>query len=304
MSNSSPIISLCIPTNGILEWICPVIDSIYNQNVDLNFFEVIVTDNGKNENVQKIMCKYSKKYPNFKYKKNNSFMFYNQLEALKLASGQYLKLINHRSIFEKNSLIKMIDILKENIKEKPVIYFSNGALKHNIYKLYSFDEFVKSLGIYVSWTSGVGIWKDHFDMISKDIHIDKISPHSCILFSERKKNLYMVYNFPYFREVDNDQSKKGKYDLFKAFCVEEISIVQNLYIDGDVSSKTLKSIIKDYRTFVSRLYLDFVIKRRKCSYDLSGFNANTGIYFSKLQIVIRALFLGINDLVKKIIIRK
>ena len=43
------LLSLCIPTNGISEWVFPVLDSIYNQKVDDSLFEVIVTDNGNNE---------------------------------------------------------------------------------------------------------------------------------------------------------------------------------------------------------------------------------------------------------------
>ena len=36
-----PIISLCIPTNGVIEWIFPVLDSIYVQGVEENLFEVV-----------------------------------------------------------------------------------------------------------------------------------------------------------------------------------------------------------------------------------------------------------------------
>ena len=40
---NEPILSLCLPTNGVIEWVFPVLDSIYNQNVDLNMFEIIVS---------------------------------------------------------------------------------------------------------------------------------------------------------------------------------------------------------------------------------------------------------------------
>ena len=46
---SSPLLSLCIPTNGIIELIFPVLESIYSQNdVDSSLFEVVVMDNGDN----------------------------------------------------------------------------------------------------------------------------------------------------------------------------------------------------------------------------------------------------------------
>lgn len=301
MSTVRPIISLCIPTNGIIEWLVPVIESIYNQGVDYTLFEVIVSDNGDNEKVQDIMLDYVNRYPNFIYKKNKSFMFYNQLEALKLASGCYLKLVNHRAVFEQDALKRMIEIIKDNMNDKNIMYFSNGVLKQEKYSLSSFDQFVKTLGIYVSWTTGVGIWKEHFDSLPQDLHIDRISPHSCILFSKRHHNKYLIYNYEFSKQVNVDQTKKGNYDLFKAFCLEEITIAQNLYIDGDITSCTLKSVINDYKKFVSRLYLDYIIKKEKCSYDLSGFNANTGIYFSKYQIIFGAVIFGIKGLVKKLL---
>ena len=33
-------VSFCIPTNGILEWVIPVLDSIYNQGYKRNASEV------------------------------------------------------------------------------------------------------------------------------------------------------------------------------------------------------------------------------------------------------------------------
>ena len=49
-----PLVSLCLPTNGVTEWVLPVLDSIYDQGVSPELFEVIVTDNGKNEAFRKI----------------------------------------------------------------------------------------------------------------------------------------------------------------------------------------------------------------------------------------------------------
>ena len=49
-------LSLCIPTNGIVEWVFPALDSIYAEGVDNERFEVIVTDNGKNEDFKVKSC--------------------------------------------------------------------------------------------------------------------------------------------------------------------------------------------------------------------------------------------------------
>lgn len=294
------VISLCIPTNGIIEWVFPVLDSIYRQNVDDSLFEVIVTDNGDNEQFRFMMKEYSKDKNNLIYKKTNAYMFHNQLEALRLGSGEYLKLINHRGVFVDGALSEMISIIQGYLHEKPVIYFSNNAIKEN-YEFDSFDAFVKHLGVYASWTTGVGIWKSDYDNLPADIKVDKISPHSCILFAERKKEKYLINNLLFSKEIESDHAKKGSYDLFKAFGVEELSITQNLYIDGDISADTLKSVKNAYKRFLQDCYFNFVIKKHPCSYDLSGFDDAMGIYFNKVSIILGAYWVGVKKVIKKIL---
>ena len=102
-------------------------------------------------------------------------MFDNQLEALKLANGDYLKFVNHRSIWLPERLQYVIDFLTEYKDEEPVIYFSNGAMGWGpIYKEFeSFDQFVANLGVQGTWTSGVGIWKSQYDKIKENYQYDR-----------------------------------------------------------------------------------------------------------------------------------
>ena len=299
--NKQPVISLCLPTNGIVEWVFPVLDSIFSQNVDNSLFEVIVTDNGNNKDFKKLMIDYSKKYENLIYKETDAFMFVNQLEALKLANGLYLKFVNHRCPFTENSLKKLIDFIEQNKEEKPVIYFSNNALKQKKIICNSFDLFVKNLKRFASWTTGVGIWKENYDKLPDNLQYDLISPHSSILFSDRTNKKYIINNDLFCKEISTNHSKKGTYDLFKAFAIEELTITLKLYLDGDISANTLKYVKKDYKRMLSELYLDFIILKNKCSYDLSGFNNSMGIFFNKFEIKINAWLLLMPTLLKKIV---
>lgn len=296
-----PIISLCLPTNGVIEWVFPVLDSIYSQNVDPTLFEVIVTDNGDNEDFYRLMLDYEKKHENLVYKKTTAYMFHNQLEALKLAKGAFFKFVNHRAVFTENSLQHMIDVIKNNINEKPVMYFACGTLKKDRYELTSFDDFIGTLGRYISWTTGVGIWNDDYQRIPADVKVDKISPHSCILFSERNKSKYVIENFVFSKDLAVGHQNKGSYDLFKAFAVEEVTIALNLYIEGDISSKTFKKIKNEYKTFCSELYYSFCLKKVPCSYKLDGFESAMGIFFSKNEIVIKAYIYGFVSILKKLL---
>lgn len=283
--SNHPIISLCIPTNGISKWVFPVLDSIYSQEVDDSLFEVIVSDNGTNIEFEDKMLIYKEGHENLIYIKSNSELFHNQLDVLKPASGTYLKLCNHRWTFTEGALQRMIDNILENTDEKPVIFYSNGTLNENQYTESSFDSFVNRLGWRISWTLGVGIWKEDYDRIPADVHVDDISPHSCILFSERKKDKYVIYDWAYSKEIESCCKDKGKYDIFKAFAVEEPTIAMNLYLDGDITLETFKTVKSGYRKLLQDFYFYFVIMKDPCSYDLSGFDNAMGIYFSGWDII-------------------
>ena len=286
---SQCLLSLCIPTNGISEWVFPVLDSIYSQNIDKSLFEVIVTDNGSREEFYSKMAAFAAQKSNLVYKKTNAFLFENQIEALRLAKGEFLKFVNHRSVMNEGSINWMLEFVRSNLSEKPVIYLSNGALHYKErYESSDFDGFVKGLGAYASWTTGVGVWKSDFEKIPKDKAYNKISPHSDILFAERTKSKYIIDDTLWSHEIDGDHSKKGKYDLYKAFAVEEFFITLQLFLDGSITAKTLKSVKRSYEKLVTGFYLQFSLVKRPCSYTLTGFDDAMGIFFNKHKIVLGA----------------
>ena len=282
-------LSICIPTNGVSDWVFPALNSIYNQKVDHDLFEIIVTDNGNNMEFKKEIKEYVSKHENLIYKETNAFLFENQIEALKLANGEYLKFVNHRTILEEGSLNWMINIVKEYRVEKPVIYFSNGALglkKRSEYS--SFDDFVLGLRRFASWTTGVGVWKTDFGRIPSDWTYNKISPHSDVLFWERNRDKYIIDDRKWCHEIDSSHANKGNYDLYKAFAIEEISITLGLFTNGDISIKTLKNVIKDYKKFVADCYFRFNIMHEPCSYKIDGFDEAMGVFMSKNEILFKA----------------
>lgn len=283
-------LSLCIPTNGVTEWVMPVLESIYSQGIDENYYEVIVTNNGDHAEFHQKMVKYAQEHKNLVYRQTKSYMFDNQLDALRLAKGSYLKFVNHRTVLENGALKTFLGIVRKNRKKKPVLFFANGQLKSRNLECHclDFDEFVRRLGHLASWTTGVGIWKEDFDRILPDMNYDKISPHSGVLFSERKKDAYIIDNRVLVREIDESHVKKGRYDLFRAFAVEEPSITLDLLRDGDISVKTFRAVKNEYKHFAARCYCDFCIRKVPCSYELKGFDDAVGVYFERWEVLLLA----------------
>ena len=78
-------------------------------------------------------------------------------------------------------------------------------------------------------------------------------------------------------------------------------ITLNLYLDGDISAKTLKYIKEDYSYFVSQLYCDYYLEKKPCSYNLNGFNDSMDIFLNKKTVISMAKKIYIKRKVKKII---
>lgn len=278
---TNTLLSLCIPTNGILEWVKPVVESIY-KNIDINesFYEVIVTDNGSNNNFAAYMKEISRKHNNLKYVKTQANGFLNQIECFKLAKGEYIKFINHRMKLVDGSLSYLINFVEKFQKDKPVTYFLNGSLNlPQISSYNSFDSFMNALSYYSSWSGGIGIWKEDFLAIKDFNDISNLFPHFVFLTSNMKSDQYIIDNRKLLESVDDDSSKKGRYNLFYAFAVEYPGILLDLLREKKISSDTFLHIKNELKGFLAELYLDFVIRKKKCSYELDGAKENLSVFF-------------------------
>lgn len=299
----SKLLSLCIPTYGISEWVLPVLDSIYNQNVSDDLFEVIITDNGTNDSFENDLLPYINNHKNLIYKKTNAYSFLNEIESYKLATGKFIKFINHRTIMLEGSINYFIDFVKKYMEEKPFVYFTQGELKtKKEIILNTFDEFVNVLSYWSSWSTGMAFWKEDFDMISNldTSNFNELFPHTTILFSQRKKEKYIIDDKPLLKEMDIDAKRKGKYDLFYAFCVEYPAIILDLLRSNDISIETFHNVLDNNLDFVTTLYFDFVYRKKECSYDVSNYKQTIKVFYSNKELKKRFRRLRRKKIIKKL----
>lgn len=307
MKNNEILLSICIPTYGVMEWIMPVLDSIFSQQVDQSLFEVVVTDNGKNEEFYNYMQELMKKHNNLKYIKTNSYSFLNEIDSYKNASGKFIKFINHRTKLIDGTIKYLIDFIKNNEKDKPIVYFSNGELNKKCeINLDNFDNFIKELDIYSSWSTGMAFWKEHFDEMKSNDTFNELFPHTNILFDRKNEKKYIINDTVLLEELIVSSKNKGKYDLFYAFAVEYVALLLDLYRQNYITYKTFKFVKKSNLKFIRQLYFDFVVMKKECSYDLSGFNTSINVFYPKNAvkraipfIFIKKLFIKIFKIFKK-----
>ena len=296
------LLSLCIPTNGVLEWVLPVLESIYNQNVDESLYEVIVSDNGNSEEFRQALESYKMSHSNLIYKKTYAQQFMNQVEAFKMASGEFIKFVNHRDLFVNGTVEYLIRLVQNNLDEKPVMFFSNGTrrIKECERKVADFDEFIRTLSYMSSWSGGTAIWKRDFEKIPEDYEYNILFPHTGFLFAAKSSASYIVSDRKIFQSLKTDETKKGNYKLYKAFGVDFPNLVFQLEKEKSITKKTCNKVMQDMKFFLAQQYMEHEIMKNHCSYDLQGFQDYVGIYFHPTEIIV----LGWMKYTKKRILHK
>ena len=302
--NSQPLISLCMPTNGVTEWVFPSLESIYSQGIDTSLFEIIITDNGKNDEFKQKMRVYLAEHDNIIYEETDALPFINEIEAYKRASGKFLKFINHRTLLFEGALDKLIRFVQNNENERPVVYFSNGVLsiEKRQHKYSSFDQFVRNLSYFSSWSGGMSIWKEDFDKLPEDVSgFNELFPHTNVLFNERNRKKYIIDNSVIFAEIPQGDKPKGNYDLFFAFGIEYVWIICNLLRDKDITADTFRYVADKNLGFIAELYLDFCICKKYCSYDLSGLDNMYGVFYGRLKFARKVIYIAVRKIVMAIL---
>lgn len=276
MNDTGIQLSLCIPTNGVVEWVEPVLNSIYEEKSPAGSFEVVVTDNGDNEAFHVFMTDYCRNHPNLIYKKTNAFQFQNQIEAFRLATGKFIKFVNHRTFLLPGALNYLLNFVAEHEKEKPVVYFQDNKCAGE-YK--NFDHFVAGLSYWSSYSGGVAMWKSDFDQMDLTQPFNRLFPHTNMIFSVKDRSSYIIDGHKLVEALPTDETKKGKYNLFYAFAVEYPSIILKMYQDGDISLDTFKSVKDDNFGFLANLYTDYILLKKPCSYILDQYKENLNVFY-------------------------
>lgn len=265
----SYLLTLCIPTNGILEWCQPVFESIYQQGVDEKLFQVVVTDNGNNQEFEKIAHQYQTNHENFVYRKTNAQGFLNQIESFKLSEGKLVKFLNHRNCLEPGALDYLVNYAKYG-DEDTVVYFSEGNLKKGVViEENNFDSFVKDLGLYTTWSGGLAFWHKDLEQIDRLKSFNSLFPHTDVLFMKRHAKKYVIVDQVLTKSLPTDDTKKGHYNLFYAFADEYMNILKELRDAGDITNSTYQSVSKKLEKFISALYAQYILLKLPCSYELT-----------------------------------
>lgn len=244
------LLSLCIPTYGVVEWVIPVVESIYAQGCDNRLFEVVITDNGKDSKLGEALKKFDA--PNLHYYQTTSKGFTNQIDAFRKCRGLFCKMLNHRSKLREGVLQKMIDLVDRYKKDKPIIYFADDTVKlPEITECKDMDEFCSDMSYFTSWSGGTGAWREDVDHLDES-KINKMFPHMVFLFDLRQQSRYVIWNEKF--DIMASDKGKGGYDLVHTFGVVYLDEVHRLVEEGRISKQTFNKVRLDLLGFLAEWY--------------------------------------------------
>lgn len=279
--NNTRLLSLCIPTNGAVQFVVPVLESIYSQKVDDSLFEVVITDNGKNSVLENAIWEY-KSHCNLYYYKSELQGFVNQVDSFKRSNGLYIKMLNHRAKLLPGALDHLICLVRKYQTSQPCIYCTDGVLKKKEYSEYiDFDEFVKNLSFYSSWSAGVGIWQKDKPMLDK-IEYNRMFPHASILFETRDDSEYVIWNHK-FMDM-KDEPTKGGYNIFHTFAVVYLDLMMDLVNRKRISSATFNVVRNDLLDFLSGWYYLLCLCSSSYTFDTTNLEEYMHVYYTKIEI--------------------
>lgn len=277
--NKQPLLSLCIPTNGVVEWILPVLESIYSQKYDNEKFEVVITDNGKDSHLSEHIAKMT--YPNLRYRQTKDEGFLNLVSSLKDGKGMFCKMINHRSLLMPGSIEKMVGLLDKYKETQPIIYFSSGQCKMECEtkECPNTDVFVRTLSYLCSWSAGIGFWQKDIPNL-QNVDLNEMFPNASLLFDVRENPQYVIWNYKY--QKMQDDSGKGGYDLFRTFGVIFLDILNDLRVRDRITNETFKYVKKDLYSFLCDLYYHEVLLPSKHSFIIKDISKSMNVYYGPI----------------------
>ncbi len=294
------LLSICIPTNGVSKWVLPTLESIYSQNVALDKYEVIITDNGDNSTLESDISMFQ--YSNLRYIKTKDEGFLNLVTSLQKGKGTLRKMLNHRSLMLPGSINRWLEIANTYKDTKPIIYFSDNQLHlGNLIECKDEDEFVRNMTYLCSWSAGISIWDIDTDNLSR-LRLNKMFPNTSILLNIRKSSNYVIVDEKY--QYMQDDIGKGGYPLFHTFAVTFLDLLSELRYKERISLDTFIIVKSKLLEFLTIWFSTLKVEKEKYNFTEEDVKEVLNVYYSTFdyyKLCLRGYYLYLVTKMKKTI---
>lgn len=251
MNQVTPILSICIPTYNRAEYLQKTLDRIVNYDEFLlGEIEVVISDNASTDSTEEIVRVFLEKYDNILYSRNNENVIDKNIPiVLSKANGIYKKLWNDTMIPNDDAFKMMLQIIKRNLDDKPVIFWNQPMDGCGNVIVQGLDESLKYISYWATSISCFGVWSEDFEYNEKGC--DKCLWQVPNLFDAINKKEKVVICTNAFYTVQYVKNKDVSYGLFNVFYTNFLGIIREYNVSEkiyDIVEKEL--LLKFFRGFV------------------------------------------------------
>lgn len=276
MTENKYILSICIPTRNRADVLVHTLDSIVNNPFFSNEIEVVVSDNASTDGTQQLVKKYTKRFANVRYYRENENVgvHKNIVKVLDVASGCFLKLNNDYSVFTSDGLEKIIYVVKKYIDKHNLLLFDNTIGRKGVDFIEDMDinQLIQYEGWGLSFMGEYGFWREDWQCIENKLEraatMFILDGHFLRMMTKKKTANVCILHY-----MDRYlfQQKQGGYNFFKVHTLEYLSLFEEYYRLNQISKETYD--VLHYKLFTSLLpfLTKFLItEKENYSYDLNG----------------------------------
>ena len=248
METKKPLLSICIPTRNRADVLNLCLKSIVEDSAFSDDIEVVVSDNCSTDNTKETVYSFSEKHQNIKYFMNDTDVGgdRNILLSLERGNGVFLKIHNDYSIFSNGALAFLLDLIKQNIAQKPVVYFHNTCNERDPIFFTDLNDLLKKEGHGMSWIGCYGYWKEDFQSFEeRDRRISTMFQQIDWFirsFKKKKKIIYLSKNlstrYPF-------KSKQGGYNFIEVHTKNYLIQFKELVNEGLLEEASIEYIKKE-----------------------------------------------------------
>lgn len=258
-----PILSICIPTYNRSEYLRKTLDSIIRQKeFETKQVEIVISDNASTDNTEDVARDYCERFANIYYFKNEENVRDRNFPlAISRATGVYRKLCNDTMVFNDGAIAMMLSTLKNNIGEKPVIFWgsSNDAIKKDIVAS-TLNDAVEKISYWATSISCFGVWQEDFEYNEDGCEKCLWQVPNLYNAIEKKKKTYICTKE--FYTIQGVKNKDLSYGLYEVFYKNFLGFVMEKCEKGSVTEKTYSKIKKD---LLLKFFLGWVVAKRICN---------------------------------------
>ena len=245
--NKKTLLSICIPTYNRAWYLEKCLKSIVSQDGFENI-EIVISDNCSCDNTEHIGREYDSLYNNVHYFRNDKNLGdLNFPLAFQRASGILRKLTNDTVIYKPGAIKYMLNVVKENVENKPQVYFlSKGSSTTDSKTIISLDDYIVTLSYNLTWICPIAIWED--DCEDLEIFVtnaeSKLAQVPFLLNNFKKRGCAILYDHE-IMNIQNVQKKNLSYGLYKVFYETFLDFIKPYVDKGELSSASFEILRKD-----------------------------------------------------------